>query len=129
MTILSDYQQAQLKIARSMAWTRPFQIQTSPDQAMPDYYDTPSDTPSPTAQTVKGDYAWGPGLRYVGQYGLMIPEGTVMLCCDILHEDAVKHPRARLIIDAIPTAIVDVTRYPEFGEIVIKARRVDPPPP
>jgi hypothetical protein len=129
MTILSDYQQVQLKIARSMAWTRPFQIQTSPDQGTPDYYDTPVDTPLPTVLTVKGDYAWGPGLRYLGQYGLMIPEGTVMLCCDIDHEDAVKHPRARLIIDTIPTAIVDVTRYPEFGEIVIKAKRVDPPPP
>ena len=129
MTILSDSQQVGLKHFRSLAWTRPFQIQTSPDQATADYYDTPSDTPLPTVLTVNGDWAWGPGQRYLGQYGLLIPEGNVMLCCDINHEGAVKHPRARLIIDTIPTAIIDVTRYPEFGEIVIRAKRVDPPPP
>lgn len=127
MTILSTFQQAQLKTFRALAWTRPFQIQTSSDQTTEDYYDTPSDTPPPTQQTVNGDWAWGPGLRYIGQYGLMIPEGTVMLCTDIVYQSAIEHPRARLIIDGIPTAILDVTRYPEFGEIVVKAKRVDPP--
>jgi hypothetical protein len=127
MTMLSDFQQKHLKAARALAWTRPFEIVTEPSQSTEDYYDTPPGTPPAIRQTVMGDWAWGPGLHYTGQYGLMVPDGTVLLCTDICCQEAVEHPRARLMIDGIVTAVVRVTRYPEFGEIVIQAKRVDPP--
>lgn len=125
MTILSEVHQVYLKRARKLAWTRRFEIQTSGPQDTTDYYDTPGG--SPTLKVHMGDWAWGPQLRYVGQYGVQIPEGGVMLCTDILRAPALRVAGARLVLDGITCSIDRVTEYPEFGEVVVAGTRVTPP--
>ena len=125
MTILSELHQVYLKRARKLAWTRPFQVQTYGSQDTADYYDTPSG--APTLKTFLGDWAWGPQVRYVGQLGVQIPEGGVMLCTDIIRGPELRTVGARLVLDGITCAIDRVTEYPEIGEIVVAGTRVSAP--
>lgn len=123
MSLLSASQQAKIKATRAEAWTRAFDVVTSPGPTGgAGYYAEPAGSES--TQVLSGDWVWQDELRRRGSPGGPIATADVLLSTDIAHSGVLLAPTARLRIDGLLCAKTALTSYPDSGEIVVAAVRV-----
>lgn len=122
MGLLNDAQQAAVKKARALAWTRVFTVETTTAGVKgPGYYATSSQLT--LSSGLKGDWAWRDEQDRRGREGGVVDEANLLLSTDILNSGTLLNRSAVLVVDGQRCVVTGSTTYPEFGEIVIAAIR------
>lgn len=121
MGLLNDAQQAAVKKARALAWTRVFTVETVTEIKGADRYDEP--TLSTGSVLLSGDWTWRDQQDRRGREGGIVAEAHLLLCTDILNSGTIVSQKAHLVVDGIRCTVLGFTPYPEFGELVVAAIR------
>ena len=123
---LTAAQIARIKAVRARAWNRDFVVTTTVQGVATDYYDDPRMLASGSSVTLQGDWAWKGQQQFRGSAGGTLEDADLMLATDILNSGALMGGVGkRLVVDGILVAVKKATPYPDSGEIVISAVRVE----
>lgn len=124
MGVLTAQQKAAIKAVRSKFWTLPFTIEQYTTVDAEEAFDDPVQSGA-VLLACFGDYTWRPEDGARGAEGGGIVTGNLLLCADNdLEPEFHAASGVRLVVEGVRYAVTGVTSYPDFGELVVTAKRV-----
>jgi|ERR1041385_4468687 hypothetical protein len=105
---------------------RPFFVSNVPGGEPPpaDYYDVP-DEAEPVLLKLWGDISWRDRFKWMKTEGGKADSGTVFIATNIANEATIASG-SHVVVEGAYCEIQELNRYPETGDLVVRARKVYP---